>query len=60
MVAIINPFDAGGYSLAEMTEALGRGWEGRDSRSAMVLQNERAGIEVKADPAAVRAVMQRE
>lgn len=35
---------------AEMTEAMGRGWAGRDSRVVMVLEQERAGIEVKVDP----------
>jgi 3-hydroxyisobutyrate dehydrogenase-like beta-hydroxyacid dehydrogenase len=33
-------------ALAEMTEALNRGWGGRDSRSPMLLQEERAGIEM--------------
>ena len=35
---------------AEMTEAMNRGWAGRDSRVVMVLEQERAGIEVKVDP----------
>ena len=30
-------------TVADMTEALGRGWADRDSRSAMILQQERAG-----------------
>ncbi|MEQ9642264.1 MAG: NAD(P)-dependent oxidoreductase [Alphaproteobacteria bacterium] len=47
-------------TLAELTEALGRGWEGRDSRVAMTLQNERAGITVKADPARVRQMIENE
>jgi 3-hydroxyisobutyrate dehydrogenase len=33
-------------ALAEMTEALNRGWGGRDSRSPMLLQEERAGLEM--------------
>ncbi len=37
--------------LAEMTEALNRGWGDRDSRSAMLLQVERAGVSVEVDPA---------
>ena len=36
--------------LAEMTEAMNRGWGGRDSRVVMLLEQERAGIEVKVDP----------
>jgi 3-hydroxyisobutyrate dehydrogenase len=35
---------------AEMTEAMNRGWAGRDSRCVMLLEQERAGIEVKVDP----------
>jgi 3-hydroxyisobutyrate dehydrogenase-like beta-hydroxyacid dehydrogenase len=44
-------------TLAEMTEAMGRGWEKRDSRVAMLLQLERAGIEIEADPDTVQAVL---
>jgi 3-hydroxyisobutyrate dehydrogenase-like beta-hydroxyacid dehydrogenase len=45
---------------AEMLEACNRGWEARDSRAVMLLQQERAGVKVAADPervkqAAVRA-----
>jgi 3-hydroxyisobutyrate dehydrogenase len=36
--------------LAEMTEALNRGWGDRDSRSIMLLQVERAGVSIDADP----------
>ncbi|MGH7042271.1 MAG: NAD(P)-dependent oxidoreductase [Acetobacteraceae bacterium] len=35
---------------AEMTEAMNRGWENKDSRVAMKLQTERAGVEIKVDP----------
>src|SRR5947199_6033447 len=38
-------------TLAEMTEALARGWVGRDSRSVMLLQQERAGGKIAVDPA---------
>jgi 3-hydroxyisobutyrate dehydrogenase len=37
-------------ALAEMTEAMARGWEGRDSRVVMVLQQERAGIQIAVAP----------
>jgi 3-hydroxyisobutyrate dehydrogenase len=36
-------------ALAEMTEALARGWGGRDSRAVMLLQQERAGLEIAVD-----------
>ena len=37
-------------TVAEMTEALGRGWEDRDSRVSMLLQQERAGLDFAVDP----------
>jgi len=37
-------------TLEEMTEALGRGWAQRDSRVAMALQTERAGVKIAVDP----------
>ncbi|MBV8456334.1 MAG: NAD(P)-dependent oxidoreductase, partial [Acetobacteraceae bacterium] len=40
--------------LAEMTEALNRGWGGRDSRAAMLLQIERAGVAIEVDPERLR------
>jgi 3-hydroxyisobutyrate dehydrogenase len=47
-------------ALAELTEAMARGWEGRDSRVAMTLQTERAGVTVKCDPTQVRAAIEQE
>ena len=42
------PMRLGNLTLMEMTEAMNRGWEQRDSRCAMILQEERAGdIEVR-------------
>jgi 3-hydroxyisobutyrate dehydrogenase len=40
---------------AEMTEALNRGWGDRDSRSVMLLQQERAGISIAVEPERLRA-----
>ena len=45
---------------AEMTEALNRGWGARDSRIPMSLQNERAGTNITADSAALRAILARD
>ena len=42
--------------LEEMTEARNRGWDNRDSRSPMLLQEERAGVTIKVDPAAIKRV----
>jgi 3-hydroxyisobutyrate dehydrogenase-like beta-hydroxyacid dehydrogenase len=44
-------------ALADMTEAMGRGWEGRDSRSVMLLQQERAGISVAVEPEKIKAAL---
>jgi len=43
--------------LEEMQEALNRGWGHRDSRVPMLMQNERAGVKIAVDPAAVKAVL---
>jgi 3-hydroxyisobutyrate dehydrogenase len=44
---------------AEMTEACNRGWEGRDSRVVMLLQEERAGVAVASDPERVKQAAER-
>jgi 3-hydroxyisobutyrate dehydrogenase len=44
-------------AFAEMTEAMARGWEGRDSRVVMLLQQERAGVEIAVDPARLREAL---
>jgi len=44
-------------TLAEMTEALARGWGGRDSRSVMLLQQERAGVEIAVDAERLREAL---
>ena len=43
-------------TLADMTEALSRGWADRDSRVSMVLQQERAGVDFALDLKTVQAV----
>jgi 3-hydroxyisobutyrate dehydrogenase-like beta-hydroxyacid dehydrogenase len=50
------PMRAANLALEELTEALNRGWGGRDSRASMLLQEERAGVEIKVDPARLAAV----
>ncbi len=41
------PMRLANLTLEEMTEAMNRGWSDRDSRSTMLLQEERAGVEVR-------------
>lgn len=45
---------------ADMTEALNRGWAERDSRIPMLLQEERAGVEIRVPAAAIQAVLQKD
>ena len=51
------PMKLANITLEEMTEALNRGWADRDSRVAMLLQEERAGVEIKVPPAALKEVL---
>jgi 3-hydroxyisobutyrate dehydrogenase-like beta-hydroxyacid dehydrogenase len=44
---------------AEMTEACNRGWQGRDSRAVMLLEQERAGVSIAADPERVKQAAER-
>ncbi len=44
------PMRAANLALEELTEAMNRGWAQRDSRVAMLLQEERAGVEIAVDP----------
>jgi 3-hydroxyisobutyrate dehydrogenase-like beta-hydroxyacid dehydrogenase len=44
-------------ALAEMTEALARGWGGRDSRVVMLLQQERAGVNIAVEPERLREAL---
>jgi 3-hydroxyisobutyrate dehydrogenase len=52
------PMRLANITLEEMTEALNRGWGERDSRVAMLLQEERAGVEIKVDPEAIRRAVE--
>ena len=44
-------------AFADMTEALNRGWADRDSRSPMLLQQERAGVSIAVPEAAIRTIL---
>ncbi len=46
--------------LAELTEAMNRGWDGRDSRSAMLLQTERAGVEIAVSEKRIREIIEQD
>jgi 3-hydroxyisobutyrate dehydrogenase len=51
------PMRLANITLEEMTEAMNRGWAERDSRVAMLLQEERAGVEIKVPPTALKEVL---
>ncbi|MBI1957967.1 MAG: NAD(P)-dependent oxidoreductase [Candidatus Rokubacteria bacterium] len=46
--------------LEKMTEALDRGWGHRDSRVAMVLQEERAGVHIAVPPEKIREALEQD
>ena len=52
------PMRLSNLALEEMTEAMNRGWADRDSRIPMVLQQERAGVQVKVDKGRMRQVIE--
>jgi 3-hydroxyisobutyrate dehydrogenase-like beta-hydroxyacid dehydrogenase len=52
------PMKLANITLEEMTEALNRGWADRDSRVAMLLQEERAGVDIKVPDSAIRQVLE--
>ena len=46
-------------TLAQMTEALDRGWGDKDSRIAMLLAQEQAGVDVRCDPDTLKEILGR-
>jgi 3-hydroxyisobutyrate dehydrogenase-like beta-hydroxyacid dehydrogenase len=53
------PMRLANLTLAEMTEALNRGWGERDSRITMTLQEERAGVQVRVEETRLREALER-
>ncbi|MCC7486584.1 MAG: NAD(P)-dependent oxidoreductase [Burkholderiales bacterium] len=51
------PMRIANLTLAEMTDALNRGWGERDTRCFMLLQSERAGVEISVAEAALQEVL---
>ncbi|MGH8066065.1 MAG: NAD(P)-dependent oxidoreductase [Candidatus Entotheonellia bacterium] len=51
------PMRLANLTLAELTEALNRGWGQRDSRVAMLLQEERAGVDVHVPQENIQAIL---
>lgn len=51
------PMRMASLALMELTEAMNRGWGERDSRVAMLLQQERAGVAIKVDREALQSAL---
>lgn len=58
--ALDVPMPMANLALDELTEALNRGWGERDSRAAMLLQEERAGVAIAVDPELLREAIARD
>jgi 3-hydroxyisobutyrate dehydrogenase-like beta-hydroxyacid dehydrogenase len=54
------PMRLANLAFAEMSEAMARGWDAQDSRSAMKLQIERAGVEIAVDPKRIQEALTRD
>ena len=54
------PMRVANLALAELSEALNRGWGHRDSRSPMLLQEERAGVEIRVDEQRLKEALDRD
>ncbi len=54
------PMPMANLALDELTTALNRGWGERDSRAAMLLQQERADVHIAVDPERLRAAVERD
>jgi 3-hydroxyisobutyrate dehydrogenase len=54
------PMRLANLALAEMTEALNRGWGAKDSRVPMLLQLERSGVEIAVEPDRIKAAFERD
>ncbi|MES2942834.1 MAG: NAD(P)-dependent oxidoreductase [Pseudomonadota bacterium] len=54
------PMRFANLALADIQEAMNRGWSERDCRSVMLLPQERAGISIKVSPEAIEDVLRRD
>ncbi len=54
------PMRIANLALEELTEAMNRGWGDRDSRVAMLLQEERAGVKIAIPPDQLKEVLDKD
>jgi len=52
------PMRLASLTLQEMTEAVNRGWAQRDSRTSMLLQEERAGVQVRVTAERIKEILE--
>ena len=54
------PMRLANLALEELTEAVNRGWSERDSRVAMLLQEERAGVQIKVPTERIQEILRQD
>ena len=54
------PMRFANLALADIVEAMNRGWSERDARCVMLLPQERAGVHIHADPERIQAVLDKD
>lgn len=54
------PMPFANLALADIQQAMQRGWSERDGRSVMLLPQERVGVEIKVDPADIQDVLRQD
>lgn len=54
------PMRFANLALADVYEAMNRGWADRDARSVMLLPQERAGVHIQVDPATINDILRRD
>ena len=54
------PMRIANVAYADMMEGMNRGWAARDSRSPMILQNERAGVKIAVTPKRIKESLERD
>lgn len=55
-----TPMRLASLALADLTEAINRGWAERDARAVMLLPQERAGVRIAVPPEQIQAVLERD
>lgn len=58
--AVGAPMRIANLAYADIVEAMNRGWSERDSRSVMLLPQERVGVAIKVDPKDIQEVLRRD